>query len=84
MDPMTLSAGFSALGAAAAGGPSSVQSDNLFDNSGWNVNFGTGSIDSNRSQAEGAGAALPQSINGYLPYVLVAAGLLIAWRMTRR
>ncbi len=47
-----------------------------FDASGWNINFGSGKIDSNREQSGELGS--------YLPYVMVAAGLLIAWRLTRR
>lgn len=47
-----------------------------FDNSGWNVNFGSGSIASDRKQS----AALAD----YMPYLLLAGGLLVVWRLTRR
>lgn len=49
--------------------------NNAFDSSGWNVNFGEGSIDSNRG-GEGLGA--------YLPYIVAGLGLLIVWRMNRK
>jgi hypothetical protein len=62
------------------GGPSSVDAQSAFDSSGWNVNFGAGTIESTRSQAEGGAGA----VQGYMPYILVAAGLLVVWRMTRK
>lgn len=60
-------------GAGGAAGPSAARGDSAFDSSGWNVNFSSGSIASN---AGGLGA--------YAPYVLAAAAVVIAWRMTRR
>lgn len=68
----------------ALGGPSNATSggtsSSSFDSSGWNVNFGGGSIDSNRSQTPaGVGA-----VDAYLPYALGAFALLIVWRMTRK
>lgn len=49
--------------------------NNSFDSSGWNVNFGTGSIDSQRG---GTG------ISAYVPYILAGIGLLVLLRMTRK
>lgn len=60
------------------GGPSNStqRGDFAFDSSGWNVNFGSGSIESDRSQA--------QAFDEYMPYLLIGAGLLVVWRMTRK
>jgi hypothetical protein len=60
------------------GGPSNaaLRGDSAFDSSGWNVNFGAGGIESDRSQT--------QPLSEYMPYILVAAGLLVVWRMTRK
>lgn len=71
--------GFSA--SVGGGGPSSVDATSAFDSSGWNVNFGGGSITSERRESAAGAAA---SMDAYLPYVLIAAGVLVAWRMTRR
>ena len=49
--------------------------DNAFDSSGWNVNFGSGSIDSTRGAS---------GLSDYVPYVLAGLGLLVAWRMYRK
>lgn len=74
MTSLTSGGGLSAGG----GGPSSAglrSGDNAFDSSGWNVNFGSGSIDSARG-SEGLGS--------YLPYIVAGVGLLIVWRMNRK
>ena len=74
MTSLTAGGGLSAGG----GGPSTAglrSGDNAFDSSGWNVNFGDGSIDSARG-SEGMGA--------YVPYILAGLGLLVAWRMYRK
>ncbi len=81
MDPLTaafVSSFGEGAGAAIAGKPTSSTGSfsNPFDASGWNVNFGSGTIESKREQSGELGS--------YLPYVVVAAGLLIAWRLTRR
>lgn len=79
MDPMTLQAGAALLGGMMSpAGPSAATGSSVFDGSGWNVNFGAGTIESSREQ--GGGAAL----SGYLPYAALAVGLLIAWRITRK
>lgn len=63
---------------AGGGGPSSAglrSGDNAFDSSGWNVNFGSGSIDSTRGST---------GMEAYVPYIVGALGLLIVWRMSRK
>jgi hypothetical protein len=64
--------------AGGSAGPSTatLRGEAAFDSSGWNVNFGTGSIESSRAQAG--------ELSSYMPYILVGAGLLIVWRMTRK
>lgn len=75
-------AAFGAAATALSGGPSSAsgESTSSFDSSGWNVNFGGGSIDSTRAAGSGALSQLEQ----YLPYALIFAGVLIVWRMSKR
>lgn len=65
---------------ASPGGPSNAtgRADSTFDQSGWNVAFGSGSIEAKRSQTESG------SFDQYLPYILAAAGVLIVWRLTKR
>lgn len=55
-------------------GPSGAAGESSFDSSGWNVNFGAGSISSSRAD----------SLGQYLPYAIAAAAVLIVWRMTRK
>lgn len=78
MEPMSLLSGGIAGGvkggAGGSAGPSNaLGGDSSFDASGWNVNFGAGSVSSSRSD-----------MGQYLPYILAAAGVLIAWRLTRK
>lgn len=56
-------------GAGGAAGPSENRSTAGFDNSGWNVNFGSGSIDGGMGK--------------YLPWVIGAAGLFVVWRLSK-
>lgn len=78
MDPATIAAFGAAGKAATPGGPSRSDQtgDFAFDSSGWNINFGGGSIESSRAQDTGA--------TNYVQYVVVAAVVLIVWRLTRR
>lgn len=64
-----------------SGGPSSAygQTESVFDNSGWNVNFGSGGISSTSDKTTGTGA-----MGQYLPYFIAAVGAIILWRMTRK
>lgn len=59
-----------------ASGPSTAagRGESSFDSSGWNVNFGGGAISSSASGG----------LSEYLPYVLAAAAVVIAWRMSRK
>ena len=54
-----------------------------FDNSGWNVNFGEGSIRSDRTQATPE-AAVALAATNYVPYALAAVGVLVLWKLTRK
>lgn len=65
-----------AADALAAGNSSDGKSYSSFDSSGWNVNFGSGGISSSRSQAG--------ELQGYLPYMVLAVGALLAWRLMRK
>jgi hypothetical protein len=82
MDPLTLGASFaSGLGGSmgkSSAGPSDaiLKGENNFDSSGWNINFGSGGIESSRAQAG--------ALSEYLPYVVIAGVVLIAWRFTRK
>lgn len=62
-------------GAGGAAGPATSKADAMFDSSGWNVNFGAGTIESSASKS---------NLTQYMQYALIAAGLLIAYRLTRR
>lgn len=63
-------------GQGGSAGPSTARNgDGIFDNSGWQVFFGN----DNKATSSKAG-----ELGSYLPYVLAAAGVLIAWRLTRR
>lgn len=50
--------------------------EGMFDSSGWNVNFGAGTIESSRAQSA--------PMSEYMPYLLIGGALLVVWRMTRR
>lgn len=86
-------AGASALGSAMAtpaAGPSSADSvfgTNLkFNNSGWNVNFGAGAIDSTASDSADFGGATgkAQQLDKYLPYAILFVGALVAWKAFKK
>lgn len=74
------SMGMDALKSLSTSSSASGQSSNQFDNSGWNVNFGSGSIDSKRSETPQGS----QMVDQYLPYALAVVGLLMVWRLTRK
>lgn len=86
MDPTLLAGSFmqgfgGSIGGGLTGSSAPISSGTggtgaSFDSSGWNVNMADGTIESSRAQA----GALDQ----YMPYVLIGAALLIAFRMTRR
>lgn len=78
LPPLAMSAG--------GGGPSGVSStsDQWFDSSGWNVNFGGGSIESARAQTPIPLGASTAGVNAYVPYILIGLAALVVWKMTRR
>lgn len=85
-----LSAGSNVLGKALEskpGGPSNAinaaQFENPFDASGWNVNFGGGTINSDRQQTTEA-ASLQGEFARWLPVAAGVLGVVLLWRMVRR
>ena len=88
-----LNAGASVLGSAMqtpAAGPSSADSvfgTNLkFNNSGWNVTFGGGSITSDATDSAdfgNAGNSGVSSMSNYLPWALLFVGSLFAWKILK-
>lgn len=62
------------MGMAGATSGENLFSSGMFDASGWNVNFGSGTITSDRKQTE-AGELSP-----YLPYVVVGVVALLGLR----
>lgn len=69
---------------AAPAGPSNAESlgsigGAMFDNSGWNVSFGDASpITAERTQTEKG------QFSEYLPYIVVGAVFLVAWRYFKK
>lgn len=57
---------------AGGGGPSSAGTS--ADSSGWVVNFGSGGVNAGPSS----------QLSQYLPFVLIAAAVLVAVRLTKR
>ena len=78
MDWTAIASSFAGSLGSGGAAPTSAVSASPFDASGLSFNFGSGSIDSERST--GAANDLAQ----WLPYVGIAAGLLIAYLLTRR
>lgn len=58
------------VSSATSGGYNSL----AFDNSGWNVNFGSGSVTSERTQQTTA----------WQQYALMALGLVVAWKVLKK
>lgn len=80
-------AGGSMLMDAMQGGSSSASgtSTSSFDASGWNVNFGSGTIESKRSSGQPVSASAGNAdLEQYMPYVLGLFGLLVVFRLTRK
>lgn len=85
MDPTWINAGASVLGKAlsgSAGGPSradaSQRVEQVFDSSGWNVNFGAGAVTSDRQQLPAVGGGFNTTA-----VILIVAGL-VAWKIANR
>ena len=74
-------AGGLAQGLSAPSGPSQAygKSDAIFDNSGWNVSFGSGAITSTSDKTNSSTGEM----DNYLPYFALAIGAIVLWRMTR-
>lgn len=72
------------LGGSINGTPGMAtgQQDSMFDSSGWNVNFGSGRIDSEMQKS--LDKALPGQLDAYLPYAVLFVGAMIVWRMTKK
>ncbi len=93
MDPVLVNAGANVLGkvlAPSPAGPSSadsVFSTNLgFDNSGWNVNFGSGTQSSvaDKTSSQGGAGGVSGNLNSYLPWAIVLVGALVAYKMFKK
>lgn len=97
MDPVlttaAINAGSNVLGAALSpksAGPSSadsVFSTNLgFDNSGWNISFGSGDISAaqDKTTSQGGAGGLSGNLQTYLPYALIFVGALLALKMIKK
>lgn len=88
MDPNLILAGASVLGRGlqtVPAGPSSAvnagQFSYPFDNSGWNVNFGSGTITSDRTQE----AASPSGeVMKWIPIAAAAVGVVLLWKLVKR
>lgn len=52
-----------------------------FDSSNWNVNFGSGRID---SKAEKTQTTSSSELDAYLPYAVLFVGVMLVWRMTKK
>lgn len=95
MDPSLLMAASSVLGksmASAPSGPSSAYQQNPsdwgFDSSGWNVNFGGGSITSQATKTESDPmglAGLTSGLSMNWPVIaMVGLGVVAVWMITRK
>lgn len=63
-------------GHAGPSGADGMFGGGLFDSSGWNVNFGGGSITSARSDVG--------DLSKYLPWVAVAVSVVVVWKLARK
>lgn len=76
--PTSFGAGASPSFQGGSAGPSTAKSgDGIFDASGWNVVFGQGNtLEATRAEAGALG--------NYTPFILLAMGAFVVWRMTRK
>lgn len=88
-----INAGSNVLGSALKGAPAgpssadSVFSTNLgFDNSGWNVTFGSGSINApqDKTSSQGGSGGLSGNLQTYLPYALIFVAGLVALKWIKK
>jgi hypothetical protein len=93
VDPVLVNAGANIIGKAltpSPAGPSSadsVFSTNLgFDNSGWNVNFGSGSqtATTDKTNSQGGAGGVSGNLNSYLPWAIIFVGALVAYKMFKK
>lgn len=78
MDWTAIASSFAGSLGSGGAAPTSAVSASPFDASGLSINFGSGSIDTDRT------SATTNDLAQWLPYVGIAAALLIAYRLTRR
>lgn len=80
-DAMMLNAGAKVLGSAMGGGGGTSKSDQTnksalsFDNSGWNVSMGAGSVNSARSQT---------SSNDWILMGMGLLALVVVWKLVKK
>lgn len=87
MDPMgmlAVSSVANALKPAPAYSGSSGTQTATVDNSGWMVNFGSGSQESARAQTPMPLGASTNSINAWMPYILLGLGGIVVWKLATR
>jgi len=72
------------VGSPAAPSNAVGRSEAVFDNSGWNVNFGSGDVSSTAEKTTSTGAGSMGNMTDYLPYFAAAVGAIILWRMTKK
>lgn len=83
-------AAIGAVGAASAAPPvmpglNEMFADTKFDSSGWNVAFPGAKIESSRSESAAAVDPVAAVIGGgYMPWVVLGAGVLLLWRMGKK
>jgi hypothetical protein len=78
LDWSSIASSFAGGLGSTPGGSSSAVGASPFDASGWSVNFGSGSIDSTRGTGQAG------DLQQFLPFVAIAAAMLVAYRLTRR
>ncbi len=72
------------MGSPAAPSSAVGRSEAVFDNSGWNVNFGEGALSSTSDKTTSTGAGGMGNMTDYVPYFVAAVGAIILWRMSRK
>lgn len=78
----------SSLGKNAGSSSATGKSEAVFDNSGWNVIFGSGSSiksssDKDTSTGSGGGV-LSGEANGYMGYMMVIFGAVLLWKFVKK
>lgn len=80
-----LGVGALAVDAINGGAPGTAAgtSNSAFDSSAWNVNFGSGDIDSQMDKTTSPLGGLGQ-LDNYMPYAVLFVGVMVVWRLTRK